>query len=101
MKSKKSFFNTTSLQGSELVESESKAKTQEKIVYEFFKSNIGEKFTASNVYKKLGYDKTNTPLTSIRRAMTNLKNFDILLCLKNEKAIGMFGKPECYYMFIY
>jgi len=70
-------------------------KSQEEKVYLLFQN--GASYTASEVYyiyKRLV--NANVPLTSIRRAMSNLKHEDRLI--KTEKQhIGMYGKPEYVY----
>jgi len=70
-------------------------KSQEEIVYLLFQN--GGRYTASEayyVYKKLVND--NVPLTSIRRAMSNLK-FEGKLEKTEKQHIGMYGKPEYVY----
>lgn len=87
------FYNTTNQTGRMLAESEKKAFTQQSEVhYIFMRSVTG--LTASEVFKR--YPKRNTPLTSIRRAITNLAN-DKFLVKTKQKRQGMYGKPEYVY----
>jgi hypothetical protein len=91
-----SFYNTTHLAGVELEQEEGKAKRQESMILEYFMQHKDEKFSGSDIYINLGFDKINTPLTSIRRANTNLMNQNKIIKLK-EKKIGLFGKAEYLY----
>ena len=85
------YHNTTN-QNAEFVLAESRnCKSQEQIIYQIFKE-FG-RMTASEVLAKFP---KNCPLTSIRRAMSNLK-FEGSLTILDETKIGMYGKPEHYY----
>lgn len=89
----KSFHNTISLKGDELNQAESTCKTQEKIINEIFnKSPQG--LSASQVLSV--FPSTKTPLTSIRRAMTNLCSKGVLTITAN-KVTGLYGRPEHIY----
>ena len=63
-----SYYNTTSEKGQELKSSHSKARTQEEKIYSFFLT-YGQPLSPSMVLDKLNLD---CPITSVRRAMTNL-----------------------------
>lgn len=70
-----SYFNTISLEGKPLEIANGKAALQEDLVLEIFKANPGVLISPSqmlNVFKTKY--KRNVPITSIRRAMTNLTN---------------------------
>ena len=86
------FKNTTGENGEKLLEFNDKAKKQEIRVLELFKKC--PKLSPSEVYND--YPIQRTPLTSIRRAISNLKNQGILQKLK-EKKDGLYGRPEYYY----
>ena len=87
------FYNTTNETGRMLTQSNKKANSQGVEVHAIFlKSSTG--LTASEVYRR--YPKKNTPLTSIRRAITNLAN-DKFLVKTLQKRTGMYGKPEYVY----
>tara|TARA_R110002020_G_scaffold267311_3_gene482436 strand:+ start:1700 stop:2044 length:345 start_codon:yes stop_codon:yes gene_type:complete len=89
-----SYYNTNTEQGSELTKSNEKAKSQEEKILKIFK--IKNKLSASEAWAI--YDnKINTPITSIRRAITNLCS-DGELFKTNEKIIGIYGKKEHIYM---
>lgn len=86
------YFNTTS-QDTEFVESRvEKNKSQEQIVYELFKSV--KKMTASEVLEAYP---GKVPLTSIRRAMSNLQYEGKIHKIKSTKT-GLYGSPERYYL---
>jgi hypothetical protein len=53
-----------------------------------------KKLTASEAWKLFGEDRS--PITSIRRAMSNLKR-DKHLFKKDKTKIGIYGDPEHYY----
>ena len=90
-----SYYNTNKLTGNELKQAEQNARTQEEIILEMFQNK--NELSASDIYKR--YPKTNLfgpPITSIRRAMTNLKNAGHII--KTDKlVIGMYGRPEHIY----
>lgn len=92
-----SFHNTISLNGNDLKQAEAKARTQEELVMDYFEiprqSISGE--TAEDVYDYLlarGWINYKTPLTSIRRAITNLCKQGKLEKLSDMKP-GSMGKP--------
>lgn len=87
-KDTKTYFNTTN-QSSEYVKKRvAKNKTQEEIVLGIFKEH--EKLSASQVFSM--YPK-RVPLTSIRRAISNLKFIDKLEKL-DQTRIGIYDAPE-------
>jgi len=87
------FYNTTSISGKQLENFEHKAEAQEvKILNIYRKSRNG--LTASEVFKQ--YPDRKTPITSIRRAITNLMN-DKKLVKTTIKRTGIYGSPETEY----
>jgi hypothetical protein len=91
---KKNFYNTNKEAGNELKNSNLKAKTQECDVLQIFKDKT--KLSASeawNIYDGKGI----TPITSIRRAITNLCH-DGELIKTDETKIGIYGKKEHIYI---
>jgi Fe2+ or Zn2+ uptake regulation protein len=87
------YFNTNKLPDEQLVIANQQTEKQEDIILNIFFQQK-KKLTASDIYNV--YDNPNTPLTSIRRGITNLKN-DGLLNKTDEMKIGIYGKPEhCY-----
>ncbi len=88
-----SFHNTIKLSGEELTTSEVNAQSQEEIITGIFtKEYTG--LTASEVLSK--FPSERTPITSIRRAMTNLCTQGKLHKTSSMKT-GPFGKPEHIY----
>jgi len=75
---------------------EGKARTQEDIVYTFFKTHWRSAFSPSRVHAMLVKGdkiKPATPLTSIRRAITNLTE-EGKLAMMETLVNGPMGKPE-------
>jgi len=66
----RSFYNTTGECGHQLEFYHSKAASQEMRILQFFEQHKGMRFTPFDVHRALYY--ANTPVTSIRRAITNL-----------------------------
>ena len=89
----KNFFNTINLTGKKLIEAQQNAKIQEERVYLIFLQNkkLGmTPFDVSREYDKL-YPKA--PVTSIRRAMTQLtKNKHIIMTEKKKN--GIYNTPN-------
>ena len=72
------YYNTTSLTGDELKEAWANAKSQEEMIMVFFRANSKGVFTPFDVLNKIFKD-SNTPVTSIRRAMTDLTEANYLI----------------------
>ena len=93
-----SYYNTNEEKGTTLKESRSKAKTQDQTVLEYFKNHDQLGVTPERclrhfkIMEKLSESKWhNTPVTSIRRSFSNLKNQGLIQ--KTELTIeGDFGK---------
>lgn len=87
------FFNTTE-ENSEYVKKRVKqCETQEERVLEIFRKEKRH-LTASQVWEI--YGGMVTPLTSIRRAMTRLKNAGILVKTRLKRQ-GFYNQPECFF----
>ena len=92
------YHNTNEEKGATLQESRKKAKTQDQTVLEFFKNHDQLGVTPERclrhfkIMEKLSESKWhNTPVTSIRRSFSNLKNQGLIQ--KTELTIeGDFGK---------
>ena len=88
-----SYYNTNKEKADVLINSNNKAKSQEDIILQIFTDNI--KLSASEAWKI--YNKNGmTPITSIRRAITNLCN-DYKLLKTDETINGLYGKKEHIY----
>ena len=89
-----SFYNTTHEKGRVLVKLCEQSESQEQKVLDIFRrSKTG--LTASEVFKQ--YPEKNVPLTSIRRAITNLMQLERKLIKTTNKRAGIYGKPETEY----
>jgi hypothetical protein len=82
------YYNTTNLKGDELKKSQKKTISQESAIYDMFKKQIW--MTPSDAYYE--FDE-KFPLTSIRRAFTNLTKRNKIE-KTNEMGMGMYGKLE-------
>lgn len=91
----KSFYNTTYFEGRELLESEYKAKSQEAKILRFFLQHAGRSFSPSQVHSRVFDD--SVPLTSVRRAMTNLTKNDDIRKLELS-VVGRYGMPEHHWI---
>jgi response regulator of citrate/malate metabolism len=94
MKESISYHNTTREKKTKKLKG--KAISQQDQIHLFL--TLYDKKTASELWTEL-YKNTNTPLTSVRRALSNLAYEERVEKLA-EKKIGMFGRPEHYYSLI-
>ena len=92
------YYNTTNETGTTLEQSTSKARTQDEYVLDYFRSydNLGvtpeRVLRHFRIMEKLSESKWhNTPVTSIRRSFSNLKNQG-LIQKTNLTIKGDFGK---------
>lgn len=93
------FYNTIDLSGEILKKEWANSLKQEQFITEIFKCNPNKPITPSQIlgiYNK-NYQK-DVPLTSIRRAMTDLTKSNVLR-KTNIQEKGIYGKPEhCWVM---
>ena len=90
------FYNTINARDPELSEYKEKARTQKDIVLAFFRRNAGSQFTPAEVHSAVFHNDL-TPITSTRRAITNLTD-DGLLAKSRRQREGKYGKPNyCWY----
>ncbi len=89
-----SYYNTTNLKGQDLFEAIMQANSQEEFVLNLLRKN--KRMTASEIYRH--YPKP-APITSIRRALTDLKKRG-LVRKTNMKKRGIYGKPEHFYEYV-
>ena len=87
------YFDTTSLPAPELKAAEEAAKSQNALILQLFRDNPNRTFTPCEVHHDLGVGKWNTPLTSIRRAITTLTKLGYLE-RTNEKRLGWYGRKS-------
>ena len=88
----KSYHNTVP-EGSPLPEYEQKARTQDEIILQYFIDNAEFNHSPSDVYYGLSFNIKGTPITSIRRAITNLTNSGNLT-KTGMQTMGMHGRSE-------
>lgn len=87
-----SYWNTNKLAGESLSQAIEKAKTQETKILLFFKSHPHKSFAPHEIGLCLEFFLKRTPITSIRRAITNLERSGQLM--KTDRMInGQYGKP--------
>lgn len=86
------FFNTVELKGEPLHKARKEARQQENMILAYFRSRPTAALTPEDL---LAIMSPNTPLTSVRRAITNLtaKGFLRKLPLTDVFHIGKYGKP--------
>jgi hypothetical protein len=83
------YYNTTHLDGDNLRKAERQTETQEEMIYEYFRS-CGGPLAPHHVHQAI---LPNAPLTSVRRAITNLASAGKLF--KTDYMVrGTYGKPS-------
>ena len=85
------YYNTTRMQGDQLVMFTRKAATQNEIIYQMFQRSIT--LTPSLCQRMCEQQGNRWPITSVRRAITNLTK-DGLLEKTDEKRPGAYNRPE-------
>ena len=83
------FYNTTNLRGAELATCRQQAATQENILLEFFQRHPSMSYSPSRLQPVL----PTAPITSIRRALSNLTAAG-LLEKTDQQVIGLWRKRE-------
>lgn len=82
----KNHHNTTNLTGTNLDQANDKAQGQQVAIMQFFTARPGGEYTACQVFSAL----EDYPLTSVRRAISNLARAGHLIKTPN-KQVGLFG----------
>lgn len=87
------FHNTTCLEGSALRRREIRAGSQNEKILEWFRQHPGKLYTPFDIIKYCfdGYGYFKAPITSIRRAMTDLTKLGYLVKTE-EKRPGEYGE---------
>ena len=85
------YHNTTNLRGRELDKAVAKAESQNIVVMSLF--ILERQASPSQIYRMLLPVSPETPITSIRRSITNLTRAGRLVRTE-EKVEGMYGRPE-------
>lgn len=94
MQAELDFYNTNQTEGTELSERKRKALTQESVIINIY--NRFKRLTASDVQNHCLAAGNHWPLTSIRRAITNLSKKGYIKRTDRTKH-GLFGANERYY----
>ena len=82
------YFNTNNERGEVLTQSVSRATKQEDVIMDFFRLRPGRRFSPEDVQ---AWCLSTSPLTSVRRAITNLTDQGKLI-KTNQMKKGMYGK---------
>ena len=85
------FYNTNQEKGKELQNSRLKSKSQTDLIYEYFLNNPEQELTPFEIKTKI---RMRAPITSIRRAITDLTNQGKLVKTSTLKT-GNYGK-KCH-----
>ena len=92
-----SFYNTIQLDGEVLKEAIRNGERQQDIILDIFRKYPEKHITPSEIYMTLG---KLWPITSIRRAITNLTNEGHLIKTDHQR-IGLYEKPNyCWTLLI-
>ena len=85
------YYNTNRLRAAELIAAIDQARSQQEKIIIYFRANPDRLFAPHQI-RNLLFDDYKTPLTSIRRAMTNLEQDGLLI--KTSKMIkGEYQQP--------
>ena len=88
------FYNTIDLTGQELEKAKAQTLKQEELIAAIYKKNCNKEISPSQILEIVNnHYSLNWPLTSIRRAITNLTEENTLIKLQKMKE-GIYGKPE-------
>lgn len=89
----RSYHNTTDLAGDELADATTAAATQEDLILTFYERNRGGLFTPSQVLDHLFFALRGAPITSVRRAISNLTRRGLLVKTETKRE-GRYGRAE-------
>lgn len=90
------YYNTNKLNPEDLATAEVKAKKQKDIILDYFKARPFMLFTPPQIWRLTGLKEKGAPLTSVRRAISNLTdggpttNYEPDLIKTQQKVIGDF-----------
>ena len=87
---KRSYHNTNKEKGSVLIKSNTKASRQEMVILNYFRANYNVNLSAEDVLREISFANP-VPITSVRRAITNLANEGYLEKTSIMK-VGNYGK---------
>lgn len=99
-----SYHDTVDTKGATLDSYEEKAKTQEEIILGFMRQNPGILFTPFDIMEQCYLGCKQPPITSIRRAITNLehsfKNQPFGIRKSTKKKKGDFGRDNYCWVYV-
>ena len=87
------YHNTVQESGQQLFNFRQAAINQDVILLGFFRRHAGELLSPSDVWVRTGMEAQAVPLTSVRRAISNLTR-DGYLVKTSVKHDGVYGRPE-------
>ena len=93
----KGYYNTLNEQDPTLTKSKEKAKKQKDQIFAIYRHTL-RPMTPAEIWEKYGYKSRNVPLTSIRRAITNLETEGLLKKTDIQKP-GVYGKLNHCWIF--
>lgn len=96
LRTQRPYHPTTPLSREQVIGCFAVARKQEEAVMALF-SHLQRPMTASEVWSLCCDAGKKWPLTSVRRAITNLSNDDALVHLHDMSREGIYGKPETFY----
>ena len=87
------YYNTNNETGSTLISSRANTETQEDVILGIFNHSPSNEFTPFEILSTIEFQDPNCkwPITSIRRAITNLTDSNKITKTNNQK-IGPYGK---------
>lgn len=86
-----SYYNTTHALGADLRRHTGKAETQEKRILDYLLSKAPQAFSPSQLHLIIFLE--SVPLTSVRRALSDLTN-ELKIEKTAEQKTGKYGRPE-------
>lgn len=92
------YFNTNNLTGDQLKLFQKQAKTQEDRIFAFLVQRPNHWF-APHAIQMLAFQHRRTPITSVRRALTNLEHKGKIVRSPLANAIGEYGHPVHTYCY--
>jgi len=93
-----SYYNTTHEVQPELFQFRQAANRQDVMVLSFFRQHLGELFTPSEIWTRTGLEARAVPLTSVRRALSNLTASGYLVKTSTKRR-GPYGRFECCWVY--
>jgi hypothetical protein len=85
------YYNTNRLRDRELIAAIAKARSQQEKIFLWFCAHPARLFAPHQI-RNILFDDYKTPITSIRRAMTNLE-IEGRLVKSNKMTTGEYGRP--------